>query len=910
MTARGPVAATFAIGVLAAITWLLLPSEGTPSQAAPTAAAVEPAVQTAELPAPQKRAAVGQGAVAVGDMLGAPPPGKLSGDAAPGHGGVLKGQLAVRQRPQVTLGGLEVMVTRTWLDTVVPIEVGDPAEPLPELEGVRTTTDEKGNFVLSVTAEADEMFLLVGRGSEWHEVRMVPYVPRAGEVLDLGVLWFDDRGSIVGRVNAHGRPCSGIDVRAVDAPLVDTSVDSEDLRAARNAGLACFRVDGFVNGQPLPRWIVQRDRLLPFPRARTDADGTFVVRGVRPGNHELFLAGGDLNGSTRDVIVRGGERTDVGRIDLRLGTGVNLEVVDENNRPWAGARVAAMADGFAYAPPPLMVTANGTVVLSGLPPAPGYTVLFQLPNGGPWQRIGAVEADADANTRLTVFRPRLYEFNVVDAEGKPVPAPTARAFLLQPPEQQAKALRPTDSALPQALQPQLIAPGRMRIALFPSALAVVSAAGAAPAVVSLPTPDDTVMLPVAVPVRVRTIDRDGVPVAGARIVAHLQPLPNDRSRMLQYQFLASPRALLGRTDERGELRVPALPPALVTIAAEHPDYARAMAASGMPTRDQEFVLSMRRATVLHGRVTMDHRAVGAGYRGEAVNGWPAGQPLADNPFLTRRVALTDASGSFTMHDLPPSLWIVRALLPKESPDADRRLEAERYQPTLVQLDDGQTQWIDVEATRPLGARPRLVGQLTEDGVGVDHALVRVRPALRDNVNMQFRRARSERARRNLFAMFNPERMRADPWSQRAFTDAQGAFAFEDLADGDWEVRVDVLWQGTYCFLEQRLVTIGRDQLHDCTNLPIELRTGTAQLWFVNAAAQLLPGVVVRLRQLTADGSEAAVFQCLTDARGGVLADNIPAGTWAVELVHGAPLRSAELVVKARDMVAVTFSAVR
>ena len=166
------------------------------------------------------------------NSLFAAPPDLAPDDERDPRAGVLRGRLTVRQQPWIHPAGVEVRLTRSWLDSVIPVE-SDPDTRAPRRDELRTTTDQHGAFALRFVPPDDELFFLIGHGTEWSDYQPVPKLPRAGEDIDLGDVFVEQRGEIRGQVVHGGGPVAGATVRVVDDPLLDDASGFEGLRQAR-----------------------------------------------------------------------------------------------------------------------------------------------------------------------------------------------------------------------------------------------------------------------------------------------------------------------------------------------------------------------------------------------------------------------------------------------------------------------------------------------------------------------------------------------------------------------------------------------------------------------------------------------------------------------------------------------------
>ena len=91
----------------------------------------------------------------------------------------VRGRLTVRQRPWLHPAGLEVRLTRSWLDSVLPTETARGDQRAPASDDVSAVTDADGWFVLRFAPTAGELFFLIDQRGEWSDFQKVPRVPRA-----------------------------------------------------------------------------------------------------------------------------------------------------------------------------------------------------------------------------------------------------------------------------------------------------------------------------------------------------------------------------------------------------------------------------------------------------------------------------------------------------------------------------------------------------------------------------------------------------------------------------------------------------------------------------------------------------------------------------------------------------------
>src|SRR5262245_33782535 len=337
--------------LLVALAGILLPQGDEPlpvtaEAEATTAAAPATAPPAVAAPVPSARAT----ASAVGGWWLASLGGEtrrplVAADDDP-HALVLRGQITVRQRPWLHPAGIEIRLTRSWLDTVLPVAAGAPERQEPT-----TKTDEQGRFALRCQPDPGELFLMIDRDGAWMDFQKVPSQVTWFHA-DFGEIFVDDRGGITGTlVDGQGQPVANAAVRAVDAPLLDATSGLDDLRAERTKGLELFSASGSLRSGPMPDWVIRRDEFLPFPRTMTNAAGRFLLRGLRPGNHEVFCQQTQALGSRRDVLVAPLRDTEIGTIALSPTTPVALRFVDQFDQPWVGAKVALVHRTLGFGPP-------------------------------------------------------------------------------------------------------------------------------------------------------------------------------------------------------------------------------------------------------------------------------------------------------------------------------------------------------------------------------------------------------------------------------------------------------------------------------------------------------------------------------------------------------------------------------
>lgn len=808
-------------------------------------------------------------------------------------GAAVRGRLTVRQRPWLHPAGVEVRLTRSWLDTVLPIEAGASDQPAPSRAEVRATTDAEGWFTLRFRPTSGELFFLIDSGGSWMDFQRVPQVPRTGDVAELGDVWLDDRGGIQGTVvDQFGKPIVGAIVRAVDDPLLDAGAGLDDLRAARNRGLDLFTVPGSTPSGPLPDWVVRRDQFLPFPKATTDKLGRFQFDGLRPGAHDLFVTAEYGHASAEDVQVAIGRRTQVGAVTLRGAWPVQVTFVDDRNEPWVGAEIAFLHRELGFGTAVQRTDARGQI--EAIVPQPeACAIVFAYPGGGPWLRVQYTGREQ----HIRVPRPKPFAITLQDQRGAAIRGGRVRCYML------GAAFRPVDRALPSHLQPTEVGPGQHR-GQFPCPMVMVGAAsGYAPAIARVGEAEDLTltMLPIH-SITVRTIDRHGTPVAKAAVRIQAHGNPEFEFPGAQWDALANDRVLVGHTDDEGLLQVPVWD-TFLSLQADHPEYGPSPGPKVRPQPGERIDLMLRRPARVYGRLSFHQRAASPGFRVRARQKPPLGHELENSGWLDEQLAVTGAGGDFAFRGLNAGVWELQPELPSLPNVAGAREPGSRWKKIQVLVAEDQELHCNLEAEEDVLAARQVVGTVTMDGVPVAGALVRLRPADGSTTPANTTSKPSRGRPRRGPSRSNPyEPAPAEPtvWTQQITTSSLGDFAFGDLqTNDDYELRIDVPWQDRLQFLERRVVHTANRATDAPTTVTVEVTTGLLQLTLTKEG-QPFADRMLRLRQVGKDGAELARFECLTTPFGLCTGERLPIGTWTVEPVHGGYCRPAEFTIRSGE----------
>ncbi len=808
------------------------------------------------------------------DALTADEPVPATDETDPSRAVVLRGRLTVRQQPWLHPANVEVRVTRSWLDSVVPIET-DAGNRTPQRDEPRTRTDKDGRFAFRFVPGGAELFFLIGHDTEWLDFQKIAKLPRAGQELDLGDVFLDQRGSIVGRVDAyHGNE---LVARAVDDPLLDGKAGFADVSTSRLEGAEFFRTPGTMRGGPVPDWVVYRDRFLPFPKGAVDKTGRFRIDGVRPGNHDVFLGDSQSSGRSSGVLVAAGRTTDIGTVSMRQSDFVHLRFVDDEKKPWAFANVAFVHSSGGFGSAPVRTDRDGWI-RDYVPDLDSRSMMMSLPGGGPWFELRLPpKAERDGN-QIVVARPKELIIVLEDERGHALSKGTVRTYA------DAQLFRATDRRLPLTWQPHEERPGRyVGKTQFP-VVVVASVPGHAPALAEVKPGTSTVLKLLSLQrMTVRTIGLDRQPIAGAMVRVQVHENPDLVCPGSTWNALANDRVTLGLTDERGELLVPVWP-TFFSFRASHRDYAPSTGGKVFGNAGSTHEIVLRGGGDIHGTLTVEMRPAPRGLRVRARQRPPDGHTEAGSGFLDERLAVTGDGGTFALRDLIAGNWELEPELPM-LPSANGARRNPMGAPILpVQIDAGQELHVTLALQPGHFAAASITGVLKQNGGAVAGALVRLRelesPAMRQR-NAQ--RADMQRITGD-DSSHGLGPMETTGWLARCETDAYGDFRFRDLREGsEYELRFDLPVLGRLQFLERRIVRAGS------TLSPLRIDTA-----FVTAPIQLTCSTptgayanrMVRLRQIVEGDQEGTCFELLLDSNGILLLEALPVGKWTIEPMHG------------------------
>jgi len=256
-----------------------------------------------------------------------------------------------------------------------------------------TTTDAEGRFRFEQLPPRIMGVLVLDPGGPRAGLHFLERTPTSAREHDLGDIVLPGGVTVIGRVvDERAAPLPGVRVRATDLPgmvvgsgvadyrqgggfLVDTQDGNSGARAFNTPGAALDKLTYIP-----PASLAQLERMLPVPTTTTDADGRFVLPGVRQGVMTLVLDDGlhmTLVDSAGPTGAAGATR-DVGTKVLPDGVPLDGQVVTQDGKPVPQAEVMA-GNTMSVGPvtvlrPAVFADAEGRFHVPGLQPRTAYAV--------------------------------------------------------------------------------------------------------------------------------------------------------------------------------------------------------------------------------------------------------------------------------------------------------------------------------------------------------------------------------------------------------------------------------------------------------------------------------------------------------------------------------------------------------
>ena len=214
----------------------------------------------------------------------------------------------------------------------------------PNLDAGEARTGSDGTFTICGVYPGSTYALVADAGGETPTFRILERSPGPGLVVDLGDIPLRTTATVTGTVvDADGKPIAGALVRALDIPgaaLAAMPVERFDPEGAvLMRALPDYRSGGNVVFE-IPAWVKKRFDELPIPKARSDVDGKFVLRGVDPGVNAFMVTTANLTSFVNPTLrLKAGQTKDVGTIKLEPGETVQGRVIDGNGTAVVGVEI-------------------------------------------------------------------------------------------------------------------------------------------------------------------------------------------------------------------------------------------------------------------------------------------------------------------------------------------------------------------------------------------------------------------------------------------------------------------------------------------------------------------------------------------------------------------------------------------
>ena len=509
-----------------------------------------------------------------------------------------------------------------------------------EAVAVQATVDEAGYFTITEVAAGDGYVLKVSDGSG--RGRTLPsQAVDAGELTDVGTIFLGRKGTL-----------RGVVVDGAETPIAGADVQVH--------GGGASAIDMVRN---ISKMLEQLDKdAKPLARAETDAKGAFAVPDVAPGPLTLIVRAPGYRQAMQPLVMsQEGAAGGVVRIRLLTSEPITGIVVDQNDRPIAGARVACLeenkmeslfygrqfsetgADGrFRIESPP--TDGEVAVIVS----KEGYPTLLTSTTGGGDERFELVSG-VEVTARL-----------VFAADTRPVEGAHLTAMFTEKgmgmEEGMTFASGTTDSrgettfiARPGELQMLFLSHPEHGTTVFAGAMgrAMSGAAGMAS---MLQGPEDVSVgskrvtwefkLGTGITITGTVKDPEGNPIPGVRCAA----------------FGAMGMGSTTRSDAEGRFELKNQGPPVRMVLASKPGYVQVMKgdvgfAAGMHMQDAEIDVTMQRAASVSGRVLLPGGKPAVGARVKAAGKGDQGMVAA----LTGGAAetITNAEGRYVLDGVQP-----------------------------------------------------------------------------------------------------------------------------------------------------------------------------------------------------------------------------------------------------------------
>jgi len=764
---------------------------------------------------------------------------------------------------------VQVRAVETWLDTVTQsldgvqgvLGAGDPFV----LKG-SGHTDADGNFHIPGVHSRAFLLLAIGLGTDKAAVRVVDHAPGPGETTDMGDVVLLERGTVAGKaVDSEGKPVAGARVRILD---LSSSLLLLGIQHYDPEGLVFLRQGSYHLVFEMPPWVHKYDRLLPFGDARTGADGSFVVKGARPGRSTLMIIKRGLRTTTKAVRAQPLARLDLGPIEVRDGGILDGSFRDADGKPVQGVRVCAgtllnMAP-FGFLGKPVTVDANGSFRFSGLPRGRLW-LAHQRGKGQPWKLTGPYGDGDEVN--VTLQNLGVATVTVQDDRGTPIHDARFTLYVRDQAAWVPGYEQRVDTKLHFHKDPDH--PGVWQVRNLPAATynLVAEAPRHAMAAAVLTVGKDSknqhivMQLVAANPQRFLVLNQSEKPVAGARIYWDARNGRSDSTAPDEASgraWLWKTPLLLGVTDKNGVLETGGLEPGASRFMCRHPGYALATSGEqvtqpGVPIR---FVLGpgghvQGSLTENGGRPTTSHSLM-ASPRGKLKKRYGS--------LLMGRFTRSMPDGTFEFQHLDPGEWRIDVLA--DFGENTSITEFLPYGGSPFRSKVGREVTVTATTTSFLHLEVAGHGQTKGRGSIVGSVRIGGKPA---------------------------KGARVETWSggQVARVDASGSFALEGLPDGRHWIGVEAPSAG----MVMNRIWEGRIEIKDGAQqvLHLDVAVAGARIKVQDPKGNPLPGLQVELQgQMATQGRRQGLVKAhaITDATGAAVFQTVPEGRYRVRNAGG------------------------
>ena len=753
------------------------------------------------------------------------------------------------------VAGVEVLAIEAEIDAIVPTlenVAGLIDHPDPVLFRSKTRTDAKGRFVLRGVHPRSFKILGIGLATDRAALRFVDDMPSSGEVSELGDILLLERGTVSGMiVDSNGQPVPGARVRVADVPSMFLQLGVSHYEPDAKIIASFGPLSRVIS---LPSWVKKYDALLPFGDARSGQDGSFVVKGVRPGPSTLLVQKDGFSPFSKSLRVRSLKESKLNTVRLQRGTTLRGRFVDGEGKGVSGIKVFA-GGKMSVAPIGFMrgnsvSNAEGRFVVQGLPRGKLW-VGYQREAGEPWESSGPHRSGDEIEIKLAP-RNRSAIVKVVDAKGDAV----REAVLRVGPDDEPAHMPGLERWLPRSrIVEKKDEPGTFVVSeLEPIEYRVfVRAKGFALNVAQIDVEkrdrhEIKVQLAPAPTIKFVAKSTRNEPIEAAKVYWNAD---RGKGRNKSRDISELP-ILIGRTDAKGELVVDHIEVGATRFFCRHPGWALAGSGDQKTSAERPIVFTMRRGGHVKGYATDGGKPLD-GATIVCAPGRVEGERVG---LAMPRMVATKPDGSFEFRNLDPGRWhfLVGPNLLEQSTVRDYVQLAQRFRPGVS---------ADAKVFEGRTTNVRLDKKSSNVAQGVGSIVGRVRLSGRPIEGAQVRGYRGG--------------------GFGAVTDAAGTFEITGLPDGDHYIHVqassdieivpDTLWQGTVKIKNGSRETLNID--YDVSSIEFEV---------VDEQATLLEGYVLQLRggpSVKTPGRGSTRLRAITNAQGVAKFPRVPVGKYMV-----------------------------